>query len=155
MLDGLLSCERVPGRASELLGEGKKREWLKEQQRRLKANRTSEVIKELTKLEAFEKAIPKEVKERSSIKEEQPAAACKRYLENRLDYLDYKTALKAELPIGSGETESGHRWVLQARLKISGAWWKEDNAERMLKLRTMRASKEWEPYWYRVSQAAA
>ncbi len=141
--------------ASELLGEGKKREWLKEQQRRLKANRTSEVIKELTKLEAFEKAIPKEVKERSSIKEEQPAAACKRYLENRLDYLDYKTALKAELPIGSGETESGHRWVLQARLKISGAWWKEDNAERMLKLRTMRASKEWEPYWYRVSQAAA
>jgi len=141
--------------ASELLGDSKKRGWLKEQQRRLKANRTIEVIKELTKLEAFEKAIPTQVEERSSVKEEQPAAACKRYLENRLEYLDYKTALKAELPIGSGETESGHRWVLQARLKISGAWWKEDNAERMLKLRTMRASQEWEPYWHRVSQAAA
>jgi len=142
--------------ASELLGDSKKREWLKEQQRRLKANRTSEVIKELTKFEAFEKAKLAGVVERSSgSKEEQPAAACKRYLENRLEYLDYKAALKAELPIGSGETESGHRWVIQARLKISGAWWKEDNAERMLKLLTMRASDEWEPYWRRVRQAAA
>jgi hypothetical protein len=142
--------------ASELLGDSKKREWLKEQQRRLKANRTSEVIKELTKLEAFEKAKLAGVVERSSgSKEEQPAATCKRYLENRLEYLDYKAALKAELPIGSGETESGHRWVIQARLKISGAWWKEDNAERMLKVLTMRASDEWEPYWRRVRQAAA
>jgi hypothetical protein len=142
--------------ASELLGESKKRVWLKQQQRRLKANRTSEVIKELTKLEAIEKAKLAGVVERASTtKEEQPAIACKRYLENRLEYLDYKTALKAGLPIGSGETESGHRWVIQARLKIAGAWWKTDNAERMLKLRTMRASDQWPTYWQRVRQAAA
>jgi hypothetical protein len=29
--------------------------------------------------------------------------------------------------------------VIQVRMKIAGAWWKSDNAERMLKLRTMRA----------------
>jgi hypothetical protein len=39
-----------------------------------------------------------------------PASACRRYLENRLAYLDYKTTLKAGSPISSGETESGHRW---------------------------------------------
>lgn len=142
--------------ASELLGESKKDMWRKQQQQRLKENRSSEVIKELTKLEAIEKAkLAGVAKTSSATKEEQPVGACKRYLENRLEYLDYKTALEAGLPIGSGETESGHRWVIQARLKIAGAWWKMDNAERMLKLRTMRASDEWETYWCRVRQAAA
>ena len=142
--------------ASELLGEGKKAFWFKQQQRRLKANQTSEVIKELTKLEAIEKAKLANATNRTSItKEEQPASACRRYLENRLEYLDYKTALKSGLPISSGETESGHRWVIQVRLKKAGAWWKTDNAERMLKLRTMRASGEWATYWRRVRQAAA
>ena len=42
--------------ASEMLGVDKKGAWLKQQQRRLLANRTSEVIKEVTKLEAIEKA---------------------------------------------------------------------------------------------------
>jgi hypothetical protein len=142
--------------ASALLGESKKDVWLKQQQQRLKDNQTSEVIKELTKLEAIEKAkLAGVAKTSSATKEEQPVSACKRYLENRLEYLDYKTALEAGLPIGSGETESGHRWVIQARLKIAGAWWKMDNAERMLKLSTMRASDEWETYWRRVRQAAA
>ncbi|HSO74480.1 MAG TPA: ISKra4 family transposase, partial [Blastocatellia bacterium] len=125
-------------------------------QHRLKANRTNEVLKEITKLEAIEKVKLAAVGKRTlATKEERPAGCCKRYLENRLEYLDYKTALKAGLPISSGETESGHRWVIQARLKIAGAWWKMDNAERMLKLRTMRASDEWDSYWRRVRQAAA
>ncbi len=122
--------------ASDLLGENKKALWLKQQQRRLKANQTSQVIKELTKLEAIEKAKLANAMKRSSItKEEQP--------------------VEAGLPISSGETESGHRWVIQVRLKKAGAWWKTDNAERMLKLRTMRASGEWLSYWHRVRQAAA
>jgi hypothetical protein len=142
--------------ASELLGDSKKDVWLKQQQRRLKANRTSEVLKELTKLEVIEKAKQTGVaKQTVATKEEQPASACKRYLVNRLEYLDYKTALIKGLPISSGETESGHRWVIQARLKIAGAWWKTDNAQRMLKLRTLRASGDWDSYWRRVSQAAA
>ena len=37
-----------------------------------------------------------------------------RYLNNRRDCLDYKSALKNDLPIGSGLIESGHRHVLQA-----------------------------------------
>jgi hypothetical protein len=142
--------------ASELLDENKKALWFKRQQRRLKANQTSEVIKEVRKLEEIEKAKLSNASKRSSItKEDQPASACRRYLENRLAYLDYKTTLKAGLPISSGETESGHRWVIQVRLKIAGAWWKTDNAERMLKLRTMRASDQWTTYWRNVRQAAA
>jgi hypothetical protein len=141
--------------ASELLGEAKKTFWLKQQQRRLKANQTSKVIEELTKLEPIEVVKLAEAANKSVTKEERPASICRRYLENRLEYLDYKTTLKAGLPISSGETESGHRWVIQARLKIAGAWWKTDNAERMLKLRTMRASGVWASYWSRLRQATA
>ncbi len=142
--------------ASELLGERKKAFWFKQQQRRLRANQISEVIKELTKLEAIQKPMLENGTKGSSVtKEQQPASACKRYLENRIAYLDYKTTLKAGLPISSGETESAHRWVIQARLKIAGAWWKPDSAERMLKLRTIRASGDWATYWRSVGQAVA
>jgi len=51
------------------------------------------------------------------------------------------------LPIGSGKVEGGHRNVIQARLKISGAWWIKENANVMLALRTLRANEDWEEYW--------
>ena len=51
--------------ASELLGESKKVLWLKQQQRRLKTNRTSKVIKEITNLEAIEKLKLSAVAERT------------------------------------------------------------------------------------------
>jgi hypothetical protein len=51
------------------------------------------------------------------------------------------------LPIGSGEIESGHRHVIQKRLKVAGAWWKETNAHSMLNLRTARANHQWKHYW--------
>ena len=57
---------------------------------------------------------------------------------------DHRSALDAGLPIGSGEVESGYRYVIQDRLKIARAWWKEDNAEKMLALRVVRAKNDWE-----------
>lgn len=80
---------------------------------------------------------------------------CERYLSNRVEYLDYEGAIKSGLPIGSGEIESGHRSVVQARLKLSGAWWKIENAEKMLALRVVRANGQWQSYWENLRQAAA
>ena len=53
-----------------------------------------------------------------------PVRAAYRYLDRRMDQLDYHSAIERELPIGSGMIEGGHRHVLQNRLKLSGAWWK-------------------------------
>ncbi|MGI9106596.1 MAG: ISKra4-like element ISTvi1 family transposase, partial [Pyrinomonadaceae bacterium] len=78
-----------------------------------------------------------------------------RYLRARLDYLDYAGARERGLPIGSGEIESGNRSVLQARLKISGAWWRAENAEKMMALRVTRANGEWQSYWRGLRQAHA
>lgn len=131
-------------RAAEGIGE-RSRSWLHKQQERLKANRSDEVLKQLA-----------DKCEREEVSDEQaPVRACVRYIKNRKGYLDYQGAIARGLPIGSGEVESGHQSVIQARLKLSGAWWKEENAENMLALRTQRASGEWQSYWNKVRQAAA
>jgi len=64
-----------------------------------------------------------------------------------LDQFDYRSAIEAGLPIGSGEVESAHRYVIQERLKITGAWWTQKNAHHMLALRTVRANGDWEQHW--------
>lgn len=81
--------------------------------------------------------------------ENAPVRAALRYLGNRTDQLDYARALALDLPVGSGLIESGHRHVLQARIKKAGAWWTETNAHALCQLRTLRANLRWEDYWTR------
>lgn len=119
--------------------------WRRRQQERLKSNGVEKVLAELTR----------HLEEEEEEECQAPVRGCWRYLSNRLANLDYQGAIAAGLPIGSGEVESGNRSVIQARLKRSGAWWKEENAEEMLALRTLRASGQWESYWADLRQAAA
>src|ERR1700689_4509883 len=52
-----------------------------------------------------------------------PVRRCHRYLSGRRNHLNYHDALANDLPIGSGEIESAHRYIAQQRLKRPGAWW--------------------------------
>jgi uncharacterized protein UPF0236 len=119
--------------------------WLHLQQQRLKANQVEAVLAALAPYEESESVPDTEAAVR----------VCVRYLRNHIEHLDYKTAIAEGLPIGSGEIESGHRTVIQARLKVSGAWWRVENAEKMLALRVARANGEWETYWAQQRQAHA
>ena len=136
------------GEAAAAMAGPHQREWLRTQQQRMKGNEVSAVLGELR---AYQPPAPTAAHN----SEADPVQACRQYIENRLGHLDYAGALKANLPIGSGEVESGHRSVVQARLKLSGAWWKEATAENMLALRTLRANEQWESYWREARQAAA
>ena len=80
-----------------------------------------------------------------------PVRQCHRYLFNRREQLNYQGAIKRGLPIGSGEIESAHRYVVQQRMKRPGAWWRPHNAQHMLALRLARANREWDSYWQRIS----
>ena len=120
--------------------ERKKRVWIEEQKSALKTNQLSMVL---------EKLLPHI--ESSGIPDEQsPVRRCYRYLHNRSHQLNYQDALEKDLPLGSGEIESAHRYIVQNRMKIAGAWWKKENAEAMLALRTCRANGQWEEYWKQV-----
>jgi len=68
-----------------------------------------------------------------------PVRRCLRYLISRPGQFDYHEAQRRGLPVGSGEIESAHRYIIQERLKIAGAWWTPENARFMLALRVDRA----------------
>jgi hypothetical protein len=87
--------------------------WLDKQKDLLKQNDYQSVLGEL---ESFLEADTIEA-------QNAPVRACHRYIKNRPHQLDYKAALAQGLPIGSGEIESAHRYIIQQRLKLPGAWW--------------------------------
>jgi hypothetical protein len=59
--------------------------------------------------------------------------------------------LAEDLPIGSGEVESGHRSVLQKRLKKPGAWWHKPNAESMGQIKTLQANGHSGNLWQKIA----
>ena len=117
--------------------------WLDTQKQYLKKNAVAEVLNQLSPA----------VEGEAVDNEHAPVRACLRYLSNRLSHLDDKGALEKELPIGSGEIESAHRYVIQERLKVPGAWWHADNVAPMLALRVVRANGDWDQYWEQLAAA--
>ena len=109
--------------------------WRQCQQGRLLENKVAVVLRALTPHRESETA------------ENQPVNAAYQYLHKRREHLDYAGARRQALPIGSGEIESGHRHVIQQRLKLAGCWWKETHAQAMLNLRVARANNLWTSYW--------
>jgi hypothetical protein len=135
LLDFYHVSEYLAQAATKIARSDKQREWTRRQQGRLLNNQSGKVLRSLQPhLE------PPDT-------EEAPVSAAHRYLSERHDCLDYASARASNLPIGSGEIESGHRHVIQKRLKIAGAWWKPINAQALLNLRTARANHQWSHYW--------
>lgn len=149
-------------KAAEHSWTSQKVEWRQEQQELLKQSKHQDVLDTIRKrlpidfevqqeLKKFKKKSRKDYSEKkvkeTAKKEETPVEKCYRYIMNRQNNLDYKRAIENDLPIGSGEIESSHRYVIQKRLKIAGAWWKPETAENMLCLRTLRANGDWDRYW--------
>lgn len=131
--------------AGEVIAGNDKPQWIEEKKNWLKDNRWQEVLEALRPfLEAAH--IPDA---------EAPVRACFRYISNHSNFLDYKGALAAGLPIGSGEIESAHRYVFQDRLKVPGGWWKVENLKKMIALRVLRANGGWQDYWANRAQKAA
>ena len=143
LIDFYHVCEDLAA-ASKSCCDSNPNGWIEDQKKRLKNNDFLQVIDHLV---AFIE--PKSYEENQS-----PVRACHRYLNNRKDQLDYKGAIEKGLPIGLGEIESAHRYVIQKRLKLSGAWWKASNVNPMLSLRVVRQNDEWEHYWRNLRKAA-
>ena len=141
LVDFFHLCEYL-GAASKVCAANAPQAWVEQQKVRLKDNRAAAVLEALAPFVDTDG-------------DDGPATACDRYLRNRLDQLDYQGALQRGLPIGSGEIESAHRYVIQKRLKLSGAWWTPDHVEAMLALRLNRANREWEAYWQDTEKQAA
>jgi hypothetical protein len=112
-------------------------QWRRTQQARLKRGALEKVIA----------ALAEHLEPPGTPQDSAPVGDAHRYLTNRTDCLDYPRALRLGLPIGSGMIESGHRHILQARLKKAGAAWLVINADRIANLRVLRANGHWLNLW--------
>lgn len=135
LIDFYHVSEYLAAAAPKVARAGKEQEWRRRQQGRLLANQVAGVLRSL------------EARLEPEGQKEAPVRAAWRYLSERRAHLDYAGARARELPIGSGEVEGGHRHVVQARLKLSGCWWREQSAQAMLQLRVARANHLWDRYW--------
>lgn len=128
-------CEYIAAAAPEPAAS---KEYVAQAREALRQNRSGQVIGQWR-----ERMEPPERPE-----EQAPVRQAVRHLENRRDQLDYAFAIKHGLPVGSGMIESGHRHVLQARLKRSGTWWSPQNLHDMAQLRVTRSNNLWHAYWH-------
>jgi hypothetical protein len=76
------------------------------------------------------------------------------YVAARVEMLDYPRFKAQGWDIGSGPTEASCK-TLTARLKGPGMRWDKPNAEGMMSLAAIRASRLWSPYWRQRREAAA
>lgn len=74
------------------------------------------------------------------------------YLGSRREQLRYADFVAQGWPIGSGAVESGHRHVVEARLKGAGRRWAEANVDAMVELRTTVANDRWEETWQQAAR---
>jgi len=68
----------------------------------------------------------------------------------RLDYAKFR---RRKLPVGSGAIESAIRRVINLRLKGNSIFWKEENAEGMLRLRGLVLSRRWRDEFAKITES--
>ena len=138
LIDFYHVCEYLSDAAKAIAREpAAQKAWMDAQKDALKTGRLDKALQALARhFEATE------------VDDDQaPVRRCHRYLIGRRNQLNYREALANDLPIGSGEIESAHRYIAQQRLKRPGAWWRVEHAEYMLALRINRRNGDWKSYW--------
>ncbi len=72
---------------------------------------------------------------------------CADYLLKYRPYLHYDAYLEQGYPIASGVIEGACRHLVNDRMAITGARWRLDRAEAVLRIRALRASGDFDEYW--------
>ena len=101
----------------------KAKEWVEQAKVRLFHNNVTGVLIGLNNLKC------------RTIESQQVRAKLVRYLKNNKARISYGKLRRGGYPLGSGAIESANKFICHVRLKRSGAWWKIDNANSVLKLR--------------------
>lgn len=82
-----------------------------------------------------------------SEKQREAADTCADYLLNRPSFLRYDVFLALGFPIATGVIEGACRHLVKDRMDLTGARWRLQSAEAVLKLRSLRSSGDFEAYW--------
>lgn len=140
ILDFPHAAERVSEIGQALFGadEGQSQRWLGHQLHQLKHEGPTELLTELRRLQTQHPTL-------------EILADNLAYLEKRKAHMQYPTFLAQGLPIGSGVVESGHKVVVQPRLKGAGMHWSPDKVNPMVALRTLVCNDRWNEEWPKIA----
>jgi hypothetical protein len=126
------------GDALETLGGEPKAVWAAEALDRLERGDALDVVAELR---IAADGVPKDTDTHDALRHEAD------YFERNQDAVVYKLYRERGWSTASSEVESGHRWIVQVRLKLSGTWWHPGNVKNILALRMIKANGWWSEYW--------
>ena len=132
VLDYYHCSEHLHAFAKLHFGEGKGQEWLEATKARLFHNDAVLVIAGLKRMKCRS---PDDQKNRDNLVG---------YLSNHKHRIDYGKCRRGGYPIGSGAIESANKFISHVRMKRSGAWWKVDYANNILKLRCARYNSKYD-----------
>lgn len=76
-----------------------------------------------------------------------PVDTCATYLRNKSPFLHYDRYLSQGFPIATGVIEGACRHLVKDRMEVTGAKWRLEGAEAVLRLRALRASNDFDEYW--------
>jgi hypothetical protein len=79
--------------------------------------------------------------------EREKADKCADYLLKYRQFLHYNIYLEKGYPIATGVIEGACRHLVNDRMDITGARWRLDRAEAVLRIRALRSSGDFEEYW--------
>ena len=143
LIDFYHVCEYLSAAAKAIAPDAAAKEaWMEAQKEALKTGHLEKTLQ----------ALARHLEPPQLADDQAPVRTCHRYLSGRKSQLDYRDALARDLPIGSGEIESAHRYIAQKRLKLPGAWWRVERADAMLALRVTRINGDWDAYWSKRGQ---
>lgn len=74
----------------------------------------------------------------------------RRYLQKRVEMIDYPHFQAQGLPIGSGSVESSHKVVVHSRMKQAGMRWAEHHVDPLLALRNLVCNGRWSSGWSQI-----
>ena len=114
-------------------------EWASGALAKMEDGRVLEVVAELER--AYEASGKDEASRNDTLRKE---AA---YFERNKDAVAYAEYRERGWSSASSEIESAHGNLVQARLKIGGAWWHPDHVDDVLALRMIKANGWWDDYW--------
>jgi hypothetical protein len=138
ILDFPHAAERVSEIGQAIFASDEAQRWLEHQLHHLKHEGPTELLKELRRLQTQHPTV-------------EILADNLAYLEKRKAHMQYPTFQAQGLPIGSGIVESGHKVVVQPRLKGAGMHWSPDNVNPMVALRTLVCNDRWHEQWPKIA----
>lgn len=135
VLDYYHCSEHLHKFANSHFGDGKGKEWVEATKARLFANNAAHVIAGLKRMKCDS---PDGEKNRDSLVN---------YLSNHQHRIDYGKQRRGGFPIGSGAIESANKFISHVRLKRSGAWWRVEYANNILKLRCAKYNGKFDEFF--------